>query len=74
MFIEPKGEHLRLGDAWKEEFLTSLQEASICESKMGLLVDSKHVKIVGFPFYNHQRENEFLNNWEATLLEKKLYM
>ncbi|MDD3324141.1 MAG: DEAD/DEAH box helicase family protein [Sulfurospirillaceae bacterium] len=70
VFIEPKGEHLRLGDAWKENFLLSLQKATVCKNKMGLLVDCEHIKIVGLPFYNHQRENEFLHDWETELLEK----
>lgn len=70
VFIEPKGEHLRLGDAWKENFLLSLQEATICQNKTGLLVDLEHIKIFGLPFYNHQRENEFLHDWETELLSK----
>jgi len=70
VFIEPKGEHLRLGDTWKENFLLSLQEATICQNKTGLLVDLEHIKIFGLPFYNHQRENEFLHDWETALLSK----
>ena len=70
VFIEPKGEHLRLGDAWKENFLLSLHEATVCKKNIGLLVDCEDIKIIGLPFYNHQRENEFLEDWKTAFLEK----
>ncbi|MBN2965395.1 hypothetical protein JWV37_11435, partial [Sulfurospirillum sp. T05] len=70
VFIEPKGEHLRLGDAWKENFLLSLHEATVCKKNIGLLVDCEDIKIFGLPFYNHQRENEFLEDWKTAFLEK----
>ena len=59
VFIEPKGEHLFDTDAWKERFLMSLERAEKCKSKAGLIVDDDSFKIVGLPFYNKNRENEF---------------
>ena len=67
VFIEPKGEHLRMNDAWKESFLQNLAELAVVEENEGLLVDKEHMKIIGLPFYTYQRENEFKEAWERTL-------
>lgn len=67
VFIEPKGEHLRMNDAWKESFLQNLAELAIVEENEGLLVDKEHLKIIGLPFYTYQRENEFKEVWKKVL-------
>lgn len=67
VFIEPKGEQLRLLDGWKESFLKSLEDLAIIQESEGLLVDKEHMKIIGLPFYTHLRENEFEEVWEKTL-------
>ncbi|NCB50112.1 MAG: DEAD/DEAH box helicase [Alphaproteobacteria bacterium] len=67
VFIEPKGEQLRLLDAWKESFLQNLAELAIVEENEGLLVDKEHMKIIGLPFYTYQRENEFKEVWKKVL-------
>ncbi|MBN1840442.1 MAG: DEAD/DEAH box helicase family protein [Campylobacterales bacterium] len=67
VFIEPKGEQLRLLDAWKESFLQNLAELAVVEENEGLLVDKEHLKIIGLPFYTYQRENEFKEAWGKTL-------
>lgn len=67
VFIEPKGEHLFDTDAWKERFLMSLDRAESCKSKAGLIVDDKDFKIVGLPFYNKSKENEFAESFSVKL-------
>jgi type III restriction enzyme len=58
IFIEVKGEHLALNDAWKEEFLSSL--CQIENPDMINFTASDKYKIVGMPFYSDNKNNEFL--------------
>jgi type III restriction enzyme len=67
VFIEPKGGHLLEIDAWKERFLLSLDKAEECKEKAGLLVDDESFKVVGLPFYNKEKENEFAASFSAKL-------
>src|SRR5699024_5922182 len=48
VFLEPKGDHLRLQDQWKEEFITSLTEREDVE----VLSENKDVRLVGIKFYS----------------------
>lgn len=48
VFIEPKGGHLLMQDAWKEEMLTSLKDKAVIDQ---LWKDRKYV-VWGMPFYN----------------------
>jgi len=54
VFIEPKGNHLIMQDAWKESLLLSLKD----DAKVVLITESKEFKIWGLPFF--QRTNESL--------------
>lgn len=56
VFIEPKGGHLLMQDAWKEEMLTSLKDRAVIDQ---LWKDRKYV-VWGMPFFNNdQRMPEF---------------
>jgi type III restriction enzyme len=58
IFIEPKGRHIEAGDKWKQDFLAKIKERY---EKQGLnkFVETKNYRIIGLPFYNQNRENEF---------------
>lgn len=62
IFIEPKGEHLRDHDQWKENFLKQLN----AQQKI-LSIEMDKYKIVGLPFYTHSNENEFLKIFDEVL-------
>ncbi len=62
VFIEPKGNHLKAHDKWKEEFLRALRE----EQKT-LIINTDKYRITGVPFYNNANENEFIKSLENTL-------
>ncbi len=60
VFIEPKGEHLRLKDKWKEDFLMALKKKHLIET----LWETKEYTILGMPFFTQQLrtygfDNEF---------------
>lgn len=56
VFLEPKGGHLLLDDAWKEQMLISLKDRAVIEQ---LWKDRKYV-VWGMPFFNNdQRMPEF---------------
>ncbi len=54
VFIEPKGNHLKAHDKWKENFLEEIRE-----KKEILEIHSDKYLITGVPFYNNEVENEF---------------
>ena len=53
IFIEPKGTHLLEHDAWKDKFLREL------ESKAVVFADDDKYKILGLPFYNREKLDDF---------------
>ena len=55
LFIEPKGEHIEDFDKWKEDFLKEIDT----ERKSELIIEDKHYRIVGLPFYQDKNQNEF---------------
>ena len=55
LFIEPKGEHLKEKDEWKEEFLTSIQNQAQTE----ILAENAEYKLYGLPLYNKNNEISF---------------
>lgn len=55
VFIEPKGNHLKDSDAWKQNFLCSLKK----EHKLEQLWKDKHYVVWGMPFYNNSEESLF---------------
>ncbi|MCK0159019.1 DEAD/DEAH box helicase family protein [Allomuricauda sp. F6463D] len=62
VFIEPKGNHLKAHDKWKEDFLKEIRE-----DKKTIEIDSDNYLITGVPFYNNENENEFKETLEKTL-------
>jgi len=62
VFIEPKGNHLKAHDKWKEDFLKEIRE-----DKKTIKIDSDKYLITGVPFYNNENENEFKETLEKTL-------
>ncbi len=64
VFIEPKGNHLKAHDKWKEEFLKEIRV-----KKEVLMIDADKYLITGVPFYNNENENEFKKSLEDLLNE-----
>src|SRR5690554_3581051 len=64
VFIEPKGEHLKGHDKWKEDFL---KEIRIEQKTIKIHTDTYLITAV--PFYNYNNENEFKTTLENTLNE-----
>jgi len=60
LFIEPKGTHLIEHDEWKQEFLQEIKEKY--KDKIFTYNKSKKYRILGLPFYNRDKENEFKDN------------
>lgn len=64
VFIEPKGEHLLVEDAWKEKYLDSLR----ARHKIKPLWKTKRYVIWGMPFYNEvMRKKEFQEKFDDLL-------
>lgn len=64
VFIEPKGEHLKGHDKWKEDFLNEIRT----EQKT-IKIHTDTYLITAVPFYNYNNENEFKTSLENTLNE-----
>lgn len=66
VFIEPKGDHLRLQDQWKEDFLLSLSEREDIE----ILSENDEVRLIGLKFYSTTTnyKNDFREDFETKLL------
>jgi len=64
VFIEPKGEHLKGYDKWKENFLNEIR----AEQKT-IEIHTDTYLITAVPFYNYNNENEFKTTLENTLNE-----
>ena len=62
VFIEPKGNHLKAYDKWKEDFLEEIRD-----KKEVLEIHSDKYLITGVPFYNNDNENEFKETLEEVL-------
>ncbi len=62
VFIEPKGNHLKAHDKWKEDFLKEIREREEV-----LEIHSDKYLITGVPFYNNENENEFKESLENLL-------
>lgn len=56
LFIEPKGEHLADFDRWKEDFLKEIDT-----------VEDKNYRIIGLPFYQNDKQNEFRDTLDQAL-------
>ncbi|PJK24548.1 restriction endonuclease subunit R [Enterococcus mundtii] len=66
VFIEPKGDHLRLQDQWKEDFLLSLTE----REDIDILSENDEVRLIGLKFYSTTTtyKNDFREDFEKKLL------
>ncbi len=64
VFIEPKGEHLKGIDKWKEDFLKEIKT----EQKT-IKIHTDTYLITAVPFYSYNNENEFKTTLEKTLNE-----
>jgi type III restriction enzyme len=60
VFIEPKGEHLKGYDKWKEDFLNEIRTKAV-------KIDTDNYLITAVPFYNYNNENEFKTTLDQTL-------
>lgn len=75
IFIEPKGSHLVLQDAWKEEFLEK-----ITANEFNIIDDNKSVKLSGTKFYKTNGDIDFsdsladiINDGEPLIEKLKLF-
>lgn len=66
VFIEPKGDHLRLQDQWKEDFLLSLTEREDIE----ILSENDEVRLIGLKFYSTTTtyKNDFRDDFTEKLI------
>jgi type III restriction enzyme len=64
LFIEPKGQHLKEHDRWKETFLREITSAFDAKS---LVFEDNKYRLMGVPFYNNEDENEFRASLESAL-------
>ena len=65
LFIEPKGQHLREHDLWKDQFLEEMHvrfkdKIFTGEAKTGY-------RVIGVPFYNSEDENQFVEKMLAAI-------
>lgn len=67
VFLEPKGDHLRQQDQWKEDFLISLSERDDVE----VLTENDDVKLLGIKFYSEtpKFKEAFRNDFKGKLID-----
>lgn len=64
IFIEPKGDHLKLKDMWKEDFLKEIKARA--RGKV-IQFESQDYKVIGLQFYEKANENPFKNELKSEL-------
>lgn len=66
VFIEPKGDHLRQDEQWKEDFMLSLTERDDIE----VLAENRNIRLIGLKFYSvtSEYQNEFREDFSSKLL------
>lgn len=62
VFIEPKGEHLKIYDSWKNDFLKS-----IGSEESTVKINTDHYIITAIPFYHNNSENDFITKLDVVL-------
>jgi type III restriction enzyme len=62
VFIEPKGEHLKIYDNWKNDFLKE-----IGNTKSSIKIHTDEYLITAVPFYSSNSENEFIRVFNESL-------
>jgi len=67
VFMEPKGDHLRLQDQWKEDFLQSLSKREDVE----ILSENENIRLLGMKFYsdNPKYKTEFREDFQEKLID-----
>jgi len=65
LFLEPKGKYLVEGEKWKNQFLEEIKKRF--KDKILEFSKSKRYKIIGIPFYQSEKENEFKERLLETL-------
>ena len=53
LFIEPKGDHLKHVDSWKEDFLKDIKE----QGRIETLVQGRDYAVYGLPFFNESGQS-----------------
>lgn len=69
IFIEPKGPHLVVQDAWKEDFLQD-----ITTEKIMTIDDNKEVKLSGTKFFKCDRDPDFYNSLASIINDGKPFV
>ena len=65
VFIEPKGNHLKKNDKWKEDFLNQIKT----NVKGGIIeFENEQYKLLGLKFYDNANENIFKDEFTNELL------
>lgn len=58
LFVEPKGDHLKQADSWKESFLKDIEE----QGRIQIAFQGRDYAVYGLPFFNEQGQtNERFN-------------
>jgi Uncharacterized protein conserved in bacteria len=67
LFIEPKGDHLRPQDDWKQEFLSEIKS----QARLETIFQGRDYGVLGLPFYNEdgQTKADFKLAFEGVLAE-----
>ena len=64
IFIEPKGQHLRAADKWKETYLTSLHDKAI----LHFSTPTSKFEVWGMPFFTNDLRSTFDTSFREALL------
>jgi len=62
VFVEAKGTHLLETDRWKEDFLKEI------EGSYEIIAEDKNYKLIGMPFYNEAKKNDFIKVFKEKFL------
>lgn len=62
VFIEPKGEHLKIYDSWKNDFLKF-----IGNEESTIKINTDNYIITAIPFYHNNSENDFIEKLDVVL-------
>ncbi|WP_173935081.1 DEAD/DEAH box helicase family protein [Chelativorans sp. Marseille-P2723] len=53
LFVEPKGDHLKQADSWKEAFLTDIEG----QGRIEIIFQGRDYSVYGLPFFNDQGQS-----------------
>lgn len=65
VFIEPKGKQLVKEDAWKQDFLKTIET----DARIEVIVQNKDFRVLGLPFFNEENPERAAFDLEFTKLE-----